>query len=185
MTTDKKIYISLAISIFLIVVFVTFLIYPTFKEIKKSSEDLISQKENLAVLEIKAVNLKKFETLYQNLEPNLGRIDDLFIDPGVPVDFISFLEETSKSCNLNFFLSLSSSKKITEEVWPSLVFQINLAGSFLDFSKFLEKLESGPYLIEIRDITINKLREAETKKELEKSSLSDVEALVLIKVYAK
>lgn len=185
MTTDKKIYISSAILILLIILFIIFLICPIFEEIKKNSKDLISQNENLASLEVKVVNLKKFETIYQNLKPNLEKIDNLFIDPEVPVEFISFLEKTSRECDLTLSLSLSSQKKIAEETWSSLNFQTNLTGSFLDFSKFLEKLESSPYLIEIKDITINKLKETEIKKESKESSFSNTEAALLIKVYTK
>ena len=185
MTTDKKIYISSAILILLIILFIIFLICPIFEEIKKNSKDLISQNENLVSLEVKVVNLKKFETIYQNLKPNLEKIDNLFIDPEVPVEFISFLEKTSRSCNLTLSLSLSSQKKIAEETWYSLNFQTNLTGSFLDFSKFLEKLEASPYLIEIKDITINKLKETEAKKESKKSSFSNIETTLLIKVYTK
>jgi len=176
MTNSKKTYVASMVLGFLIVVLIIFLIYPVFKEIKNDSKEFVSQKENLAVLEAKVKNIKEFEAVYRNLKPNLEKINTLFVNQEVPVEFIGFLEKTSKGCGLTFSLSLSPQIKVAEDVWPSLNFQINLEGNFLDFSKFLEKLESSPYLIEIQNITINKLGEF---------SSNNVKAALSIKVYAK
>lgn len=185
MTNNKKIYISLTALGFLTVILIAFFICPLFKEIKRGSAELVSQKENLVSLEVKIKNIKEFEALYPDLKPNLEKIDALFVDREVPVEFISFLEKLSADCGLDFSLSLGSQKKAAEDPRLSLNFQINLDGTFLNLSKFLEKLESSPYLIEIQEIAVNKLERAGVKKEAEESAVSNVKAALSVKVYTK
>lgn len=179
MTTAKKINLSIIIFVVLIFLVISFVIYPSFKEIKKSSKDLIYQKENLSNLEAKIVNLEKFRILYKNLEEILDKIDNLFINPEVPVDFISFLEKNSKDCQLATEISFSPVKKIKTDPWPSLSFKITSTGSFSNFLKFLEKLENSQYLIEIQNLSINQTKKSEIPSKV------DIQANLSIKVYSK
>jgi hypothetical protein len=186
MTLKNKINLSLVIFILLSVILILFVIYPLFKEIKINSEDLISKRQSLTLLERKTENLKQYQTIWVEIEPNLEKIDKLFIDPEMPVEFISFLEATARDCDLSIEISPSLSQKTTEDPWPSLFFQISSTASFSKFSKFLEKLETSPYLIKIQNLNITRLSEAELKsKDLEKFSLGDVKATFSIKVYTK
>lgn len=155
----------------MIILIFVFLIYPTFSEIKKSSQDFLSQKEKLTSLETKAENLEKFQTYYQEIKSNLEKIDKLFVNPEVPVDFISFLEETSRDSDVAIKIAPGSLAKTAP--WSSLFFQIATVSSFPNFLKFLEKLESSIYLIEIQNLNIARLSE------------DDVSANISLKVYTQ
>lgn len=155
-----------------------FLIFPLFKDIKKSSEELMSQKGEFVNLEYKIANLEKFKVLYKNLEEILQRIDNLFISSEVPVDFIGFLETNSDKYFLKTDISPSFVIKTGENTWPFFTFQLSSVGSFSNFLKFLEKLENSPYLIEIKSLNI-------VKAPGEKSAVNDVRVLLSLKVFAK
>jgi Tfp pilus assembly protein PilO len=186
MTLRNKFNLSLVIFILLSVILILFIIYPLFKEIKINSEDLISKKQNLTLLERKIENLKQYQTLWGQIEPNLEKIDKLFIDPEVPVEFISFLEETARDCDLSVEISPFPASKITEDPWSSLLFQIRTTASFSKFSKFLEKLETSPYLIKIQNLNVKRLTEKDLEqKAFEKFSLGDTINTLLIKVYTQ
>jgi len=179
MTTTKKINLSIIIFVVLISLLISFVIYPSLKEIKKNSKELIYQKENLSNLESKIANLEKFKVLYKSLEEILDKIDNLFIDPEVPMDFISFLEENSKDCQLTTEISFLPAKRTETDPWPFLLFKITSIGSFSNFLKFLEKLENSKYLIEIQNLSINQTKKSET------SSKADIQANLSIKVYSR
>ena len=98
MTLKNKINLSLIIFSILIISFIAFLIYPLFEGIKNNSEDLTSKKQKILSLETKIEDLEKFQSLWQKIEPSFKKIDQLFIDPKVPVGFISFLEMTARDC---------------------------------------------------------------------------------------
>lgn len=182
MSLKIKINLSIIILIVLAILFSIFFISPTFLEIKKSSRNILSQKEKITSLGAKAENLNKFRTYYQEIKPNLEKIDKLFIDPEAPVDFISFLEKTSKDCQITIDISPALPMEMEKDPWPSLIFQITSTSSFPNFLKFLEKLESSNYLIEIQNLNIRRLDKTELKDKL---SLGDVKTNFSIKVYTK
>jgi len=186
MNFKNKINLSLVIFIILSSILILFVIYPILKEIKINSEDLISKKQILASLERKIENLKQFQTIWSEIQPNLEKIDKLFIDPEVPIEFISFLEKTAGDCDLSVEISPIPTLKTAEDPWTSLFFQISSITPSPKFLKFLEKLESSVYLIEIQNLSIKRLTETELKaKEFEKFSLGDVKVNLSIKIYTK
>jgi len=186
MTLKNKINLSIIFLILVTIFCVIFIISPLFREIKKGATEIIFQRGDLAALEAKVKNLEKFRSSYQEIEPGLEKIDKLFIDPGVPVDFISFLEKTSQDCQILIKISPALPTKIEKDPWSSLIFQITSVSSFPNFLKFLEKLESSDYLIKVQNLNIVRLSEAELKsKEFEKFSLGDVKANFSLKVYTK
>lgn len=83
-------------------------------------------------------------------------------------------------------ISPSSATKIAKDPWPSINFQINAAGSFPNFLKFIDKLESSKYLIEIRNMNISRLTENELRSaDYENFSAGDIKGNLILKVYAK
>ena len=186
MSFQKKINISIIILLVLSLLSIFFLIYPSFLEIKKIANDLISLKGNLIFLETKIKNLEEFRKKYQSLKKDLEKIDKIFINADLPIDFISFLEKDSQDCGLIVKISPLSLIETQKDPWPSIGFQITAAGSSPNFLKFLEKLESSQYLIEIQNLNIVRLSELELKtKEFEKLSPGDVKTLFSLKVFTK
>jgi len=186
MTPKNKINLSLVTFSIFIICSIIFIIYPLFSEIKKNSEDLIIQKSAIVSLEAKVENLEESQTLWLKIKPNLEKIDKLFINSEVPVEFIDFLEMASQDCDTPIKLFPSLPREAKGELWPFLTFQITLDNSFPKVLKFIEKLENSPYLIEIQNLNIRKLTEGELKsEEYEKFSLGGVKTSLSIKVYAK
>lgn len=179
MTAIKKIYLSLIIFTFLAGALISFLIFPLWQEIKKSSQGLISQRQDLLLLSSKVENLEKFKILYQGLKPDLERIDTLFVNPELPIEFISFLEKNSREVGVLIKISPTLLKETKKEPWSFLIFQINLTGLFPNVLKFLEKLETAPYLVEIQNLNVS------SSKELEKLPSAETKTALTIKVFTK
>lgn len=186
MTIKNKINLSLVVFIILSLSLILFLIYPLFAGIKNNSEELISQKQKLISLETKIENLEKFQTLWQEIEPDFQKIEKFFIDPEVPVEFISALETIAKDCQMTVEISSTPSGRTEKDPWSLLFFQLGATTSFSKFLKFLEKLETSPYLIEIPSLNVRKLTEADLRlKEFEGKSLGDVKITLSLKVYTQ
>ncbi len=186
MSPKKKIYLYLiifgAVSLFFL-----FLITPHFLgEIRENSESLIFLKNELIFLQREIKNLRESELIYQSYQANLAKIDKIFVDPEVPIEFIDFLEKNAQVSQQKIEISLIPKKKVKDEPWPGLLFQVSTFGSFPNFSKFLEKLENSPYLIEILNLNIKKLTEREIQSaEFPDLSPGDVKSTFLIKVFVK
>lgn len=160
MDIKKKIYFSLALSAVLNLSIILFLIYPNFLKIKKVSENFLSQKQELFLLEERETNVNKFKNFYNREKVNLNEIEAVFINPEAPVDFIGFLEKISQDSQISIKISPISAAAGTDDTWNSIGFQLDLDGSFPDFLKFLEKLESSAYLVEIKNLNIRGLTES-------------------------
>lgn len=179
MTVKNKIHLSIAIFLLLTILMVVFVIYPLLRNIKNSSNELIFQKNNLLTLETQITNLEKFKTISKGLEEILKKVDSLFVDPKVPIEFISFLEKNSKNNSLDIEISQISAKKMEKDAWSFLILQASITGSFPNFLRFFEKLEASPYLIEIQNLSVSTLAGQKP------SSSDNIKADFLIKVFAK
>ena len=186
MKQDKKTNITLVVFILVVSVFIILLIYPYLNKIKESSADLLAQKNSLALLETKAENLQQFQATYRTYEPNLEKIDMLFVHSAEPINFIEFLETQTLQSQLAIKISPFAPEEIKGDPWSSMNFRLNLIGPFPGFLNFFEKLESSPYLIEVLDLSIRRLHEWDIRNEqFETFSVGDVNTSLLIKTYIK
>lgn len=185
MNLKNKINLSLVTLLLLAILLVVFLIYPLYKDIRNNSQELISQKQNLIYLEDKLESIEEFRKNHREIKQNLEKTKTLFVNSEAPVGFIGFLERTSQACQASIGISPSSITRNAKDPWPHIAFQINSISSFPNFLKFLDKLESSPYLIEIQGLSINQLTERELRsEELETFSVGDIRASLSIKAFA-
>ncbi len=133
-----------------------FAIRPLFLNIKQNSKTLLIYKETLAQIEKKSENLRGFQLTYETHRADLKKMDQLFIDKEEPVEFIEFLEGEAARSKLTIDLTPVIFKAGEGEVWPSTSFRVELVGSFSNFLKFLDKIESSPYLITLSGLSLNK-----------------------------
>lgn len=181
MKSRKKIYLSLIIFIGLSVFLIFFVIQPLFQKIQELSADVLNQKSNAMFFEQSLKNLVVQKNLYQSYQPNLEKINQLFVNKEFPVEFISFLEESAKKDQLAMEISSMTAEKKETDPWSSFVFQIKVTGSFPDLMKFMAKLENIPYLTEVQNFKANEISSGKAKTEKTK----EISADFLVKVYSK
>jgi hypothetical protein len=185
MTFKNKINYSIIILLLLGASLVGFLIYPLYEEIQGASQEMIFQKQKLIALESKIKNIEEFRKNHTKIKESLKKTEDLFINSEAPVDFIYFLEETSQICQVPIEISPSGAKQEGGDSWVSIGFRISSSSYFPNFLRFLEKLESAPYLININGLSINALSEKELlSKGFESAPFGYVQASLSIKVFA-
>jgi len=174
MNLKDKTYISSVSFIGVISLLIIFVIYPLFSNIKEQSQEFISQKNYYLELQIRDDNfqgLKKFNQMHQQ---ELAKIDYLLIDPDKPIDFNIFLEKTAQDSNLQIKISNVQIGKPEANQWNFLNYQLTLIGSFINLTRFLDKLENSSYLVETVNLNIRESEETE-----------NIRADIFIKVYTK
>ena len=174
----KNFYIFSAFFIGLSLVLIFLVIYPLIKVIQESSQQLLSARGELTFFSKEKRNLRDFKDVFRKLEPDLEKIENLFVSFEVPIEFIGFLEELATDSDISIEVSSATRREVEEDPWPSYDFHLRASGSFSNFSKFIEKLENSSYLIEIYDLNVRKLEGAEF-------SAGDVYASLSLKVFAK
>jgi len=186
MTPKRKINIFLIIFGLLTVFLVIFVIYPLFSGIKISSQDLLSQRKTLISFEAKLESFERFKNLYPQIQPDVEKISTLLVSAEVPVEFITFLENTARDCQVSLDIGSAAQGESKEDPWPFLALKMSSVSSFPNFLKFLDKLEASPYLIEVQNLNISKVTQTGLLTEEGKAfSTGDVQATLSIKVFTK
>ena len=186
LSPNKKIYISLIVffAIFFAVAF--FVILPIVSAIRNDSQRLSVEKKAQSSFSKERQTFKEFEKVYEELEPDLEKANDVFVDSEVPISFIDFLERTAYSSNILIEISSVDLIKDKKDIWPSLKFQLEIFGSFSNCLKFLERLENSTYLINIQGLGVSRLNEDSLGSKGEAGfSVGDISAKVSLKVFAK
>jgi hypothetical protein len=188
MKISNKIKVTLFSVILASLLLVIFLLIPLWNDIKKGSQDLISAKDNIVTLAAQNEGIKIFKNNYQTYKPGLEKIDQLFIDPNDVVGFIEFLESTAYSRQISPKISLQP--QTTGQNF--MIFTISAKGAFSQMLKLIEKLESGPYFMEIQNFSLQNSQsqngqQTDIIKEYASKnySLRQIDSIITIKVYTR
>jgi hypothetical protein len=186
MKPKEKIYLSL--SIFLLSVFLLiFFIFSLFQGIKKQSQNLLTLRQKMVEKEAELKNIQNLKSTEKEINPALEKVEKIFFNEEAPIDFINFLERISQDCQISIekISPILPQKKATSTL-SEVDFQIAGFSTFKNAVCFLEKLEFGPYLIQISNLNLSKLTEEELKaKNFQGFSLNDVKLNIVFRVYTK
>jgi len=182
MRTQNKIHTILIIFVFTTLLLIVFLVYPTLKSIKNGSEEILSDRSRDVFINSEIREVDNFKKKYKDYKSNLEKIDKLLVDSKNPVDFIEFLEKIASDFNVITDINFVPSKEKDANNGSLVIFQISAKGDFLNILRFIEKLETGPYLIEIQNLTIKK---SEKEIDKEKNISNRIDANFLIEVTTK
>ena len=186
MSSGQKTIIISSVFILSALGVVFFGIYPLFKEIEKNSEKFFENKKKEMLIEEKIKDLTSFKGICQKIEEDLKKVDQLFVDQKVPIEFIEFLEKTARDSDVLIDISPSQGTTRKGDLWPSLDFKITVSGSFPNCSRFLEKIETAPYLIEVQNLNLRRLTEKELESLKSKQfSAKDVTGILSIKAFSQ
>ena len=182
----RKIFFILITIILIAFSLMFLLVISLIKDIRKNSQEFLLEKKALTLVEREFQEFEDFERNSAFYQSNLEKLDKLFLNPEVPVDFIQFLEEESKNIGLLIKISPSIITSRKSDPWESIGFQVLLTGSFPNCLKFLEKLQVSPWLLEIQMTEVKRITEKELQLErLKDFSLGDVFFSIILKVYTK
>lgn len=156
MNLKNRIYSTFGLFVVITLLLVAFLIYPTFRDISEVSREILYNKEKTVFLHTQNQELDNFKKSFDSYQANLNKVENLFIDPKNPVDFVRFIEKTSSNLNLEVDINLvkDSTKEQTSNPQFSS-FQIYTKGNFTSILEFSEKIEHGPYLLQINKLALD------------------------------
>ena len=134
-----------------------FLIYPVLTDIKNSSEEILLKKSEIISINDQNRELDSFSKKYNSYNDNFEKVNKLFVNSKDPINFIKFLEKTANDSGIStdIKLDISLSDKGFND-WPVAISNISATGEFLNILKFSEKLDTSPYLMKIKSLTIER-----------------------------
>jgi Tfp pilus assembly protein PilO len=146
-----------SVALFFSVIFlaiVGIVIGPLVLGIEDIGTNIKEQDQNMLVLEERIAKAKEFRAFRAENEKDLAKLEKALVKAEMPLDFINFLEDVSKECQVISSFSPIASPKAEKDGLPAISFQVVITGNFSSAMKFLKKIESGPYLIQIGNLTI-------------------------------
>lgn len=155
--SKKKILISIIVALVFFAVFSFLCPYQVFKNIEEFSSQLLSVEAELVSIGEKNNELYNWERELPDLKPDLEKIEELFINLEMPVEFLRFLENLARDNNLSIRVSLLRAGENKDSNAAILQFKVLVDGSFSNCAKFLEKLENAPYLIAVENLIITRV----------------------------
>lgn len=182
MRDKTKIYIFSIIGV-LILAIVIFLVIPLLvSKIKSASVSLAQQKEAFNNLEVKQRNFYEFNREYQQIKPDLGKIESAFIEEEKILDFIVALENIAKQSGNKYEIKVIERLAGGTEQGgaKSINFQISLKGSYPSLVRFLVSLEGMPYMNKVATLQIQRI--SLDKQEFEAGNIS---SNIIINAYLK
>jgi len=132
---------------------IIFVISPFIHSIQKNTKDLTAQKFEIFLLIESESNIENLKKVYQIRQKDMKEIEDSFVNPETPINFIRFLETIAADSQAAVEISLARDQSAFEN---SFFLDIALQSSFPNLQKFLEKLENGSYPIEVSSLNIKR-----------------------------
>lgn len=135
-----------------------FLNFYLFQTIKNASSRLLSLKEKSVLATEKETQASLWKAQSASLEKDLKKVRGVFVSPQMPIELISFVEESAEKAGVGYEISLVSSgsgKKKEQTQFRTLTLKVNGKGGFSRVARFLDYLENSPYVLKIRNLSIS------------------------------
>ena len=183
--SKNKIYIIIVAFIIIFLMLIALGAVPFFGKVKQSSQNLVSQKSLLNLINARIIEVEGFQDNRSQLRQDLNRIESAFIEEDSPVVFLSYLETTANATNLSIEIYPNPINFITEELWSSVGLRLSISGDVKDCLKFLEILEHSKWMFEISYFSLDKISEiSQYSSAFKDSEEGDAYMSIVVKAYS-
>lgn len=173
----NRIIITITIILILMVAITYLIVIPTLSEIKKMGSEIEAQRIDLEKKYVKGQSLKKLSENLKKIEPNLFVFDQIFINQGRALEFITTLEEIAGRHNVTQKLSLMTEKSDKSNGYTKTPLNFITEGDFKDIMAYLADIENLNYYVNIYSMEMSTIKS--------KDDLSKVSVQMLAHTYWK
>ena len=151
----SQIFITLAFLTVGIGLIYFFIILPIFTDVKENTSRLIESQRMM-------LSIERSDQEIQKLRDEVGQTKELefllnqtLIKPEEAVDFIVAIENVGKEIGIQYNIGVENPNQAGARL-PTVSFQVNLNGSFVDVARFIEGVERMSYYAQINRFQINR-----------------------------
>ncbi|NCO79963.1 hypothetical protein CO116_01805 [Candidatus Falkowbacteria bacterium CG_4_9_14_3_um_filter_38_19] len=151
----KKIIASVLIFLAVILSLIFFIVIPTVKEIKRMGHEIEAQRIDLETKFLKGQNLKQLTKNLNEIEPNLIKLDQVFINQNKELKFITTLEQIANANKVGQKINLGDSQPLENQIYKKVPVQLFTQGNFINQLNYLLELESLNYYLNIKSLELS------------------------------
>ncbi len=181
LNASKKVWISILIFLVIVAIFFFLPIRLLLLSIAKDAEELFEQKANSLIREKEVENLQSNKAFYENHQVDLSGVESQLVYADMPIDLITFLEDGALLSGVKISISPGVVGAQEKDTWPTFDLLLSVEGSSSGLLKFLNKLESGQYFIDITSLGVTIL----ARGEAEGQSIRNISAAISIKALVR
>lgn len=135
-------------------IFLAVVVYVVLGGVQEDHGQILAYKQEFLQLQEYEKGSRELEAFSAQYAEEFLRLENLFVDSETPIAFFRFLDETADLFRLRIEKSPGAFQHLEGDRWPS--FEVRLAGSgvYPDVMAFLQKIENGPYLLEVQTIAL-------------------------------
>ena len=154
MKAKQKIVIATASFGAFTVIFLVVVVYAVLQGVLEDRGQVLTHKRELLQLQEYEKSSRELEMFSTQYAGEFLLLEDLLVDSETPIAFFRFLDGTADLFRLRIEKAPGAVQHLKGDRWPS--FEIRLAGDgvYPDVMAFLQKIENGPYLLEIKNFTL-------------------------------
>lgn len=151
----QKLFVNIGLLLILNILFIYLLILPAISNIKKSRNDILNLKIDLENKIIREKNLYILNEKISKVNPQLEKINQIFISQNQEIEFITTLENLEKKYNVSQKLNIDLNNRQGEEGLNKIPISTNTSGNFRNLMDYLANIESLNYYINIESISLS------------------------------
>jgi Tfp pilus assembly protein PilO len=133
---------------------VYFVVIPTVNDIKSIRNEIEAQRIDLEIKYKKGQSIKQLTENLKIIEPQISKLEQIFISNDEVLEFITTLEEAANEKNVSQKINLATSKSVKEESYQKTPLQIITNGGFIKQLNYLISLEALNYYINIKSLEL-------------------------------
>lgn len=149
----KKMIINATISFAIIIAITYFIIIPSRNDIKNTKNNIEQLRISLETKYIKGQSLRKISEGLKTIETEIPKLDKVFIKKSDAINFVTSLENIAIESNITQRISLTDEKGGN---YQKNALHLFTDGNFFNQTKYLQKLETIDYYININSLEIQK-----------------------------
>ncbi len=133
---------------------IIFIVIPTIDDIKNIKNEIETQRIDLEVKYKRGQSLKKLTEDLKLIEPQLSKLEYIFIEEDKVLDFITNLEDIASDNNVTQKLNLSSDNAVFNNSYKKTPLQIITNGNFINQINYMAALENLNSFININNLEL-------------------------------
>ena len=164
LSAKRKNIINIILMIIILSAIIVFIAYPTLREIKSLSQQIYDYRLYLEKLYLQGQLLKNITEELKEVEMDFEKLSKVLIGKNQELSFITCLEKIANENQLIQNLKINTAQELNKDNYKILPINISLQGDFFQLVKYLIELNKLDYYINIKNLSINKIRGAENSK---------------------
>lgn len=153
--------VVLGIFAIMLLVFVAFILFPLLRSIRSDSARVFAARQELRQISLHEQQVQAFQELSETRKEDIALFRSLFVDRKTPIAFIEFLETSSQGSQVSLKIMPIESLRNEEDAWDSIDFELTGKGAFPLVVSFLKQVEHAPYLLEFKNVVLQRLTTGE------------------------